>query len=985
MRRIILLVTVLFIGFGLSGCDLLTPDIIEQVSEDLCREDPTNALCDITDLTTVTEAAAQQLVLDAVDTVYQGNPELCDAVFSVTNTALLDSCKDGSLLPADVASFTVLGYEQVGNTYVFQGSTSETSFLEITVTIGEVDGAMRITSFTTISIEDPTKTDTCTDECETEMVTLDDFETMFKAFIVDYLDSSVSDTTLTETYFADEFDLEFLNNRLQDQQDGLLIAYVSAIMNDDNEFTVTLNMDKDGESMTQDIKVRVMKRIDQTTPLLLSIDTGIDDDCNGTDECEVEMVTLEEFETMFTQFVVDYLDSSISDAALGDLYFADEFDTSFIENRLQDQEDGLLITYVSAIMSDDNEFVVTLTLDKDGESMTQDIKVRVMKRIDQTTPLLLAIDTGIDNDCNDTDDCKLDEFVTGEEAVNFLEQYFLDYVDSSISNDDFNDLYFDGNAEDSFFERRTMDVNEGAVYALRNIMFMEDGSYVVEYTKQVGEYITLTTQYGRIRKRPDLLMQEWDSLIEEQMSLSLIGATDFFNQFVVDYLNPDITDDTLGMTYFGDGMQDFLTSRQDDITKGLQITVNRLELTDVFGEFDVYLTLNDGQTQRDEKLKVRVMKRLDKTTPELMIIDGNGGDNDCDYIGDMCEVVTDPSIAGGYMDYFMSQFNDPQVTMEALQVYVLDYFSMFNQREEDVMNGIVWVLDTNVEPLGDDYFLFHFTADTASGIIHRDIAARLYHRGSMVYIREQFVGDDCVLTTNVCHFLTIIDDGVAVEQFVTDFLNAFVNRELSFDQINEMYFMNKAPEFLKTDYESYQGLVISYQLTSVMMSADHPGFFDVAYQISTPDMTTDYNAIISLWNVDGMMVLEYFDEMNMCHTDPYACSMMVDMYEHNIEMIIPFLETVFAALNDPTINDDIIQEMYFGWMAPESLLANRNNGQAGAVFVYQRLTAPMDPAVDPFFELVFTVQLPNQEPVTQTIRVQFMRTDMGLMIHFFKI
>ena len=45
MRILLLFIGVLFLSFGLAACDLLPEDVQEQITEELCKEDPNNELC----------------------------------------------------------------------------------------------------------------------------------------------------------------------------------------------------------------------------------------------------------------------------------------------------------------------------------------------------------------------------------------------------------------------------------------------------------------------------------------------------------------------------------------------------------------------------------------------------------------------------------------------------------------------------------------------------------------------------------------------------------------------------------------------------------------------------------------------------------------------------------------------------------------------------------------------------------------------------
>ncbi|QMS84723.1 hypothetical protein [Candidatus Xianfuyuplasma coldseepsis] len=1189
MKRIVLLGIVLLTGFTLSGCDLIPQSVVEQVSEELCREDPTNELCLIDDLSDITETVAEELVIDAINTLNAADPELCDTVFSITNTDLIDACKAGTLLPEGVTSFTVLTFEQTGDTYTFKGSTGETSFMEVQMTIGDVDGNMRVTSFMTTVIDDPTlpadvgatefenffkqfisdylntaittealvasyfetapdsdfakdRTETQTsgvvityvssdliepnyykvtlefdengsqrteevavrvnriemalvlefddidddcdgidDECVVDdPVTTKEFNTLLDDFIADYLDFTISDVDLEMMYFMNNMLSDFGMSRQDDLTNGLQITVVSTMMKENNKYDVTLEFTEDGTKRTETIEVRV-NRIDMA--LYLEFD-DTDDDCDGIDDDCDAPVTTEEFTSLFNQFILDYFDTTMSDADLEMKYFMEATLFDFGMSRQEDQTSGVIISLLSATPMEDNKFTVVLEFDENGVKRTETIEVRV-NRIEMA--LYLEFDEGIDEDCDNIEDvcengdslvgdeAKLlleayfndysnpdidnetfamyyfnnmvddmfadmrtqdlaegavyellnvnffddgtfeaefsrtagtdywirkrpgriryetsafvvewgnpyDEFAMGLEAIDFLKAYFNDYGNPTISNQDFADMYLGGMLTEDFAVKRDMDLADGAVFAYQTVHFNEDGSFEVEYTRTVGEDIILRKRPGRIRKRPDLLTAEWDALIDEHIETDINVVTETFTAFVSDYLNPEISNDDLQAIYFGDmDMTWFFEQRQDDLTKGLMITVVTVEPLDEYGHFLVHVDVTSGEETMREVVPVKVMKRIDQTTPLLYILDGGGEDNDCDLIGDFCEIVTDPMMAESYMELFLQEYNNPDITNDVLQMYYLDYFWMLDMRQEDLAMGLMWSIDT-VEHLDDNTFLFRLSSLHAEGVVHRDIAARVYHNGSIAYFRDKGVDPDgCILTTNVCHFMTVVDDEQLIQDIFVSFLQDFVNQDMTFEEINQHYFMGKAPEFLRDHFETNNPRGATVEFTSIMPNSDLPGFYDMAYSMVTPTFTKQHNVTVILWMVDGMPMFEFYDPNNDCHNDPYACVTPM-MFEHNLDILNPFVEEFFVLLNDPTFSDDMIAAMFTDWMAPESLLSYRANGNGGAVFVFERIDAPDDITVDPFFTVTYTVTLPDQETVTESFRVQFVYTEMGLLM-----
>ena len=191
MKKLFLLGMLLMSGFLLSACDGFNQDTVDQLSEELCRENPTHELCNIENLDTAAESAVEELVLDAIEALKAGDSDVCDTIFAITNTDLLDDCKDGSLLPTGVTAFTVIETSKDGDSYIFKGSTSAAAFLEITVSVGSVDGNMRITGFETKTIDDPNPP---------AEVTAEEF---IKEFFVDYQDDALTFDQVNSMYLND--------------------------------------------------------------------------------------------------------------------------------------------------------------------------------------------------------------------------------------------------------------------------------------------------------------------------------------------------------------------------------------------------------------------------------------------------------------------------------------------------------------------------------------------------------------------------------------------------------------------------------------------------------------------------------------------------------------------------------------------------------------------------------------------------------------
>ena len=93
MKRMFLLVFTLFSGFFLAGCDLISPEKVEDLSKELCETNPDSELCNIENLNDLEEDVIADLVEKAFLELKSANTDTCADYFSVTNPNLIDECE----------------------------------------------------------------------------------------------------------------------------------------------------------------------------------------------------------------------------------------------------------------------------------------------------------------------------------------------------------------------------------------------------------------------------------------------------------------------------------------------------------------------------------------------------------------------------------------------------------------------------------------------------------------------------------------------------------------------------------------------------------------------------------------------------------------------------------------------------------------------------------------------------------------------------
>ena len=115
MKKLFYFMMVILITIGLSGCDLISQEQVEEISEQYCRDNPEADICQ-GDAVGVLEDEVILNVFNRILDEYndETNTTFCDDYFSVTNIELLDSCRESreDLVPLDFENFIVLGAEK---------------------------------------------------------------------------------------------------------------------------------------------------------------------------------------------------------------------------------------------------------------------------------------------------------------------------------------------------------------------------------------------------------------------------------------------------------------------------------------------------------------------------------------------------------------------------------------------------------------------------------------------------------------------------------------------------------------------------------------------------------------------------------------------------------------------------------------------------------------------------------------------------------
>ncbi|MCF7925986.1 MAG: hypothetical protein K9L74_00215 [Candidatus Izimaplasma sp.] len=788
MKRLGLLTLLFLMGLALSGCDLIPSDIVDRATEELCREDPSHELCTVDDVDDIKETVAEELVLEAVSVLNDETNDRCDVVFSITNTDLLDSCKEGTLLPDDVESFTILEFEQDDDTYIFRGSTTEETFLEIKITIGSVDGAMRITSFTTSLIDDPM----------TDTLSLETFESLIKDYFNDYLDDTISDSVLAEMYYDFELKDSFINTRKTYLSNEVMINFISATMMDETLFEVTFEIvENETTRVSQDIRIEVQNN--KPTTSLKVLDEDCDDDT------------------------------------------------------------------VIACPGDD------------------------------------------------------DELVTGDDANTFIYNYFLDYLDPDISDQQFADMYLGGQLEDDWSETRQYDLENDITITIKDIFFNDNNEFLVEYEYQDGDDLLLRKRPGRIRKRPDMLQAEWDSLIDESYVVDENYGKELIQQFIKDYQNLDISNEDLLKTYGhgdldGDGLDDLVLTRQEDLKNGLTIEVDTSTPYLTFGLFTVNITLTQGDTQVRKQLSF-MFKEIDKASPSIYMV-SDPENLDCDDDDDgifTCEIddTLDLEAVENYLNQYIDDFLDPTLTDQQLADKYFNGNLRHNWLESIPRQHII---ETETSLLIDTIYL-NDDNEFAAEIIDDDT------KDILVVVPGRGYHNHLSIKKGYDHYQAkqsslIIDEDYAKE-FIIQFLEDFQNRDISDEALLTMYTNGDVDgdgldDLVDTRQEDLEnGLTIDVDTDTPYLTF---GLFTVNITLKQEDTQETKQLSFVLKDLDkaSPYIAKIITGSGDCDDHDPSAWVCVGDDTLNEEDVNTFVETYYSDYLDPDLSDQAFADKYDG-------------------------------------------------------------------------
>jgi len=954
-----LLVFTLFSGFFLAGCDLISPEKVEDLSKELCETNPDSELCNIENLNDLEEDVIADLVEKAFLELKSANTDTCADYFSVTNPNLIDECEKAvnNLIPNGVTTFEVLSISKSGEFYTIKGKTNNADeFVEIKVSVAEVEGKVRITTWVATSKIDAPLAEAMTAE---ELIT---------AFFEDQ--GVLSDDALCNAYYdlaqstlcneiASEFEMNISYTVVSVSlvEAGLYkaVLMVNGNSSDTKEIQFRLDSDDDGDSIL--------------TALYIEADDSCDNDCDG-------LLDIDETFMVFKQFALDYFDSSITNDELGNMYFGGMLPEGMKESREEEILAGNSVTVISIMPAADGFFKVELEFTEGTEVMTQSLNIRV-NRIEMAYKI--EFEDGEDNDC-DGEVCYDDFVILGiEETMDVFTEYFSNYSNSNVSDQMLANMYFAGMFDETFKTQREQDLLDGVMFTLIKVEVLEDGYYDISFEETRGNDILLRKRPGRVHysAMDDIIIIEFMDDMEYMFIDDINLVESVFKDFVIDYLDSDTDDDYISDMYFaGNPPSGFLEERMEDLADGLVVTYQSIMKNDDYGMniFDVTILVGyQGYEMSTEVLTIGLVSIGDKL---MLVLDGV--DDDCN--GDSC-IIYDfeydmEILAMQYSAYFYN-YTDKDMTTETfvnmfLGGYAPDEF--YAQREMDLIDGLmITFIGIDYRYDEDGVFDISFEETRGNDIILRKRPGR---------IRYSYNTDIIVEWHDFIDY-TFEYDMSLVEAKFKDLMRDYADATIDDSMIGEMYFAGNPPMGFFEQRQEDLNMGVTLTFVSIMENVyGMDGFYDVMFNEMIDGMEPNEVVVsVALVYIDEMMMLVFDNRDNDC--DGIDECYYEEPVIWDIEEASNFANQFLMDLANSDITWDMLDEMYFNGTAPAFLEGHRAANVTDGVSIDLLYVEYSTLSWDNFFDVSYEAFGSNGFSQEHLITIRVHKLDTGLWVEFF--
>lgn len=217
---------------------------------------------------------------------------------------------------------------------------------------------------------------------------------------------------------------------------------------------------------------------------------------------------LEKTEMKLELYFEDYSNAEYTNQEIADMYFEGVLPEGFEEERNMDLEDEAVLTLDSLDFRLDGGFDITYTVTpKSTDPHVRKRPGRIRFDAEEQSTTITWYD-GVDDDCDNVCD-DLDDVTKTKEV---MMDYFEDYSNSEMTNQEFADMYFGGLLSDEFAMQRDKDLADGVVLTLVDVMEREDGDFFeISYQRAHGDDLVLRKRPGRTKYSNITLLVIWDT------------------------------------------------------------------------------------------------------------------------------------------------------------------------------------------------------------------------------------------------------------------------------------------------------------------------------------------------------------------------------------------------------------------------------------------------------------------------------------------
>lgn len=612
MRKSLSFIVLMVLLLVLSGCDLISPDVLDKASEELCRENPEHELCQIEDFAQVENDIVLGLFNDVIENYTNTeDTEFCENLFSITNIELLDKCREdrNSLVPENFDNYVAIDVTKDGDYYVIR--------TENPLTFEVIDFRVRIVLEGTTHF---------IDDWQTEMVSMQlrgiekaEIKRGLAMFIEDFSNPDITDEALcTEWYDGKDNDCDGIEDARRRFKAGADLAKIINVLDDDDDddglIYATFEFENNGHFTVLKI---AFTATNETGELKLVVFEG-DVLLEGMEEKDInEALQL---------FINDFENPEITDEELCSIWYdgLDDDCDGIEEDRRKFKAGAALAKAINVL--DDDEFGDSLleaeiTFDLDGHFTV--LKISFLVTTSDGVIDIKIIEGDVEGEYG--------IYLPAVETLEIMNMFINDYLDSTIPFEELNDMYFDNEMDEAYSQQRLLDQESGIVISVLSegeVIPNEEGFFTIEIEiihNGITRYEEVSIKPIRIDlARVDINFQEY-----EDEYLNIDELEELFKQFITDYLDPDSDDDTLDEMYFGGTMDlGFFEQRLLDLEKGISVTFVEISGNSKWYDpfFEITIEITDDGTVTREKIKV-LAKRVDKSSP-LLFIDNSGNTND---------------------------------------------------------------------------------------------------------------------------------------------------------------------------------------------------------------------------------------------------------------------------------------------------------------------------------------------------------------------